>query len=154
MTKNFTTPEFAKVLKEHGIEIDTPYTHQDGNVYAYCLFQGYYEMVNVTVDHTKATKTLHVYAAKHEIVIYPTYPLTEVLGWLPKTVTYKDRTCDIVPSLWNWAIELGLGQIEEYTFVLKYYLDEMPIEQLITQGLTEGWLTKETILQAIKDNAK
>jgi hypothetical protein len=33
-------------------------------------------------------------------------------------------------------------------------MGSMPIEALIIQGLTEGWLTKETILQAIKDNAK
>jgi hypothetical protein len=153
MTKNFTTPAFAKVLKEHGIEIDTPYTHQDGNVYAYCLFQGYYEMVNVTVDHTKATKNLHVYAAKHEIVILPAYPLTEVLGWLPKTLIEHlkpTNTPSHRPDYLSYPItsDIDDNNVLKIGYKSEYYgtkITPMPIEALITQGLTEGWLTKDNL---------
>jgi hypothetical protein len=146
MKNNFTTPAFAKVLKEHGIEIDTPFYwgtlmfYQETELF---VKSGSYKTVQSISGNRYPKEALYD--------ISQAYPLTEVLGWLPKTVTYKGSTWDIMPTLWNGAIELGLGQVEEDTFVLKYYLDEMPIEVLITQGLTEGWLTKEIILQTIKD---
>jgi hypothetical protein len=148
MTKNFTTPAFAKVLKEHGNDIDTPYCYIDGyeGVWAYKITGN--RLLAFDIEGEMGYRDTQL-TPKVKEQISPAYPLTEALRWLPKETVINGYQCRLNQDL----------QVVNYfttdTDVVAWYLHKsLPIEDLITQGLTDGWLTKESILQAIKDNAK
>jgi hypothetical protein len=134
------------VLKEHGIEIDTPFYWQPEKFsqhegYYLCAKDGFIHGLTCALDFTEATVTTEV---------LPAYPLTEVLGWLPNVVTIKKIPCNLEPMDAKSGKYRYLGTTHWDVEQTKF----LSIEDLIIQGLTEGWLTKETILNAIKDNAK
>jgi hypothetical protein len=151
MKNNFTTPAFAKTLKEHGIVIDTQfYWENNGNglrLMAIACDSPYIICIG------EFDPTLY-----GSFVCEPAYPLTEVLGWLPKHVNaiidgHHYNGMDLCCEHKNGKLQCGYVMQYEYQCT-SWPMGSMPIEDLIIQGLTEGWLTKETILQAIKDNAK
>ena len=143
MIKNFTTPEFADLLKQHGIEIDTP-------------FYRYFDIVSPTVDRIGIDCQYGMldinsrYIAEGQEVCEPkpAYLLSEVLTWLPEKIgigKLKYKLSIDLKKMMIWYSKNGyIGAM--------WLCEPMPIEQLITQGLTEGWLTKEIIEQQIKDN--
>jgi hypothetical protein len=150
MIKHFTSPEFADLLKQHGIEIDTPFysfllkVENDLSKYHIGMFSpaiGYYI---ATIGWTYNEDCIGQ--------VKPAYLLSEVLTWLPDTVYAKNN--------FPWKIKLAIcdGNLAAGYFdyvngnFLGNYQKVKPIEQLITQGLTEGWLTKEIIEQQIKQN--
>jgi hypothetical protein len=146
MKNNFTTPAFGKVLKAHGIEIDSRYRW---NLNASAIRLQVIELNSfnwVTIDQHYSDEIYHDFYS-------PAYPLTEVLGWLPQYIKNEERH----PEWWLEVSSKNNGNLaanykSEKTGYSK--LNKADLEQLITQGLTEGWLTKGSILQAIKDNAK
>lgn len=141
MTKNFTSPEFAKVLNKHGIEIDTQFFWFNDKVELQLRALSIENSWNVVIATAPYNNS--------EWVSLPAYPLTEVLGWLPKRITitnedYSNSYCVLTNYMfYKFQYKCQYGTIVSGT-----------AEALITEGLTEGWLTKETILQVIKDNAK
>jgi len=155
MTNNFTTPEFAKVLKEHGIEIDTPFywkpekgSRHEG--YYLCAKDGF------TYGLTCALLSVEVNITTD---ISPAYPLTEVLGWLPKGLHGHDGYyyqlelfISIEGTLGGTYSDSDMGTMFHYETQTRVEADSL--EKLFELLLTEGWITKETILQAIKNNAK
>ena len=143
MTKHFTTPEFTDLLKQYGIEIATP-------------FYRYFDIVSPTVDRIGIDCQYGMldinsrYIAEGQEVCEPkpAYLLSEALTWLPEEILngyylYGEVTNGI--QFWGYADDNHRGG-------LYWKIESKPIEQLITQGLTEGWLTKEIIEQQIKDN--
>jgi hypothetical protein len=154
MKNNFTTPAFAKVLKEHGIEIDTSFMWHypflaNTNGYHLIVSEGNYTSFDIDNDNVSIV-ILGFYECESKVEVLPAYPLTEVLGWLPNVVTIKKIPCNLEPMDAKSGKYRYLGTTHWDVEQTKF----LSIEALITQGLTEGWLTKETILQAIKDNAK
>ena len=135
MIKNFTTPEFTDLLKQHGIEIDTPFVvTNDGSILVQSEYKDFIDICDGSV-----------YTAEN---YQPTYLLSVVLTWLPEEILngyylYGEVTNGI--QFWGYADDNHRGG-------LYWKIESKPIEQLITQGLTEGWLTKEIIEQQIKDN--
>ena len=136
MIKHFTTPEFADLLKQYGIEIATPFgidKHLD------ILAIGYEGNCISLIDKSGYSS--------YEKYTKPAYLLSEVLTWLPDTVIIKGIDC---------TLEVIDAQIGKFRYNGRTYSESvqrgwLPIEQLITQGITEGWLTKEIIEQQIKD---
>lgn len=129
MTNHFTTPEFADVLKQHGIEIDTPFYIVEGEIFLkrsdfryICIYSGF------------------EFPAKDP---KPAYLLSQVLGWLPECVKAYDGGIGRRNVYYN-----GKELLCCYTTISAW----KSIEQLITKGLAEGWLTKEIIEQQIKQN--
>jgi hypothetical protein len=143
MKNNFTTPPFAKVLKEHGIEIDTQfYWENNGNglrLMAFACDSPYIICIG------EFDPTLY-----GSFVCEPTYPLTEVLGWLPETIICEGKLHQIDFD----TVNLTVGYARAKLLEMVWAIEPKNISDIIIQGLTEKWLTKETILQAIKDNAK
>jgi hypothetical protein len=148
MKNNFTTPAFAKVLKEHGIDYKSPFKHyhdyETPNVKRIGI-DCVYGMVDI--------KTHEVTEGQNVCKDLPAYPLTEVLGWLPKTIIEHVKPTNILshrPDYLSYPITsdiddnnvLKIGYKSEY-FGTK--ITPMPIETLITKGLTEGWLTKDNL---------
>lgn len=150
MIKHFTTPEFADLLKSHGIEIDTIFLHYNGKVWASYL-NHYHTYMLIATDMGGMIISSNINAK-------PAYLLSEVLGWLPKsiivTLPYHGETNTVLDCLFdinNKQVLYGYGREQMENGIL-WDIYPLPIEQLITQGLTEGWLTKEIIEQAIKQN--
>lgn len=142
MRNQFTTPEFADVLKRHGIEIDTQfYWENNGNglrLMAIACDSPY------TICIGEFDPTSHP-----EFAGKPAYLISQVLGWLPQTVTDLDGRFELVMKPNGLAAyESTGGDGCKY----KYSFFNINIEQLVTQGLTEGWLSKEIIEQQIKQN--
>jgi hypothetical protein len=52
------------------------------------------------------------------------------------------------------TVNLTVGYARAKLLEMVWAIEPKNISDIIIQGLTEKWLTKETILQAIKDNAK
>jgi hypothetical protein len=148
MKKNFTTPAFAKVLKEHGIEIDSCF-------YSFLLkgeedFTNYHVgMYFAALGRFVATTQL-TYNEDDVKQVFPAYPLTEVLGWLPETIICEGKIHQIDFD----TVNLTVGYARAKLLEMVWAIEPINISDIITQGLTEGWITKETILNAIKDNAK
>lgn len=154
MIKHFTTPEFADLLKQHGIEIDTP-------------FYRYFDIVSPTVDRIGIDCQYGMldinsrYIAEGQEVCEPkpAYLLSEVLTWLPETLIEHlkpTNTPSHRPDYLSYPIfsDINEGNVLIIGYKSEYYglkITPLPIEQLITQGLTEGWLTKEIIEQQVKD---
>jgi len=145
MIKHFTTPEFADLLKQHGIEIDTP-------------FYRYFDIVSPTVDRIGIDCQYGMldinsrYMAEGQEVCQPkpAYLLSEVLTWLPQCLENSEQH----PEWWLEVSSKNYGKLAaNYNSETTGYskLNKADIQQLITQGLTEGWLTKEIIEQQIKD---
>ena len=133
MTQQFTTPEFSQVLKQHGIEIDTVFVHYDNRVWAsHLMIDNCYNLI--------ATDTGSIIISSN-IEVIRAYPLTQVLGWLPKEILFNY-------TIWGKIESINMGKIGAcyYSPQKKKYLSFfMPIEALIIQGLTEGWLNKDNI---------
>jgi hypothetical protein len=146
MIKNFTTPAFAKGLKEHGIEIDTQfYWENNGNglrLMAIACDSPYIICIG------EFDPTLY-----GSFVGKPAYPLTEVLGWLPKTLIEHLKPTNIPshrPDYLSYPMvsDIDEGNVLKIGYKSEYYgtkITPMPIEALIIQGLTEGWLTKDNL---------
>lgn len=133
MTQHFTTPEFAQVLKQNGIDIDTPFYWQPE---VNPSFSGYYLMATDDMDKEN-TITLDWLAIEpindHH---FSAYPLTQVLGWLPETVKAMDGGVGRRNVYYNDNALLYC-----YTTICGW----QSIEALIIQGLTEGWLNKDNL---------
>ena len=138
MTNHFTTPEFANLLKRFGIEIDTIFLHYDNRVWASHL--NHYDTYTLIATDTGSM------VISSNIEVKPVYLLSQVLGWLPFVIQYKNRKYRLE------VLNIGTGWKYYYHSYQKPPVGECGIEQLITQGLTEGWLTKEIIEQQIKQN--
>jgi hypothetical protein len=137
MKNNFTTPSFAKVLKEHGIEIES------------CFVILIWDSDNYSVAvKSNDGSCIDLIGYKHWLNdfsdILPAYPLTQVLGWLPQYLENEDGH----PEWWLEVSSKNYGNLaanykSEKTGYSK--LNKADLEQLITQGLTEGWLTKDNL---------
>jgi hypothetical protein len=147
MKNNFTTPAFAKMLKEHGIEIDTPFFHAAAQV-SKTIYIGTKTDNKFRIDafYPKVEKGVIV----NPNLSLPAYPLTEVLGWLPETIICEGKFYQIDFD----TVNLTVGYARAKLLEMVWAIEPKNISDIITQGLTEGWLTKETIFNAIKDNAK
>jgi hypothetical protein len=68
-----------------------------------------------------------------------------VLGWLPETAIIKNIPCSLE------AMDAKSGKYRYYgkTHFDIYQTKFLPIEALIIQGLTEGWLNKDNLNLAI-----
>ena len=137
MTNQFTTPEFADVLKQHGIEIDTIFVHYDNRVWASHLNN--YDVYTL-IDTDTGSMVI-----SSNIEVKPCYLLSQVLGWLPFSVVINELDCEV--EVWLYGKRVSYDYKNQYgTFATGNP------EKLITQGLTEGWLNKEIIEQQIKQN--
>ena len=137
MTKHFTTPEFADLLNQHGIEVDTPFYYADGDL---CLLHGeghssYFYIIGGNECH----------AVEVWVDIKPAYLLSEVLTWLPEKLVILDNLHFRQLNFHNGQITVGYIRHGSYT-------TSGTIEKVVTELLTEGWLTKEIIEQSIKHN--
>jgi hypothetical protein len=136
MKNNFTTPSFAKVLKEHGIKIDTPfYRHSEVEgifVSKGEPVSGYDTFINIE------TKDRFGF---HESQISPAYPLTEVLGWLPETIICEGKLHQIDFD----TVNLTVGYARAKLLEMVWAIEPKNISDIIIQGLTEGWLTKDNL---------
>lgn len=139
MTQDFTTPEFADLLKEHGIEVDTPF------VILMC-HEGHYK---VALKDSTNKGCLDFDGCSYWIDdfsdVKPAYLLTQVLRWLPLEIEteydFYYLNADVYAGLdLRWGYET-LGEKGEQTELARC----TSIEQLITQGLKEGWLNKDNL---------
>jgi len=134
MTKNFTTPAFAKVLKEHGIEIDSRYRW---NLNASAIRLQVIELNSfnwVTIDQHYSDEIYHDFYS-------PAYPLTEVLRWLPETIICEGKLHQIDFD----TVNLTVGYARAKLLEMVWAIEPKNISDIITQGLTEGWLTKDNL---------
>lgn len=147
MTNQFTTPQFGNVLKQHGIEIDTQFCYYqecngDGQLEGFD-YLGLKSAIGI-VD----IQTGGIIENEKSFEISRAYLLPQVLGWLPKFYrTPIGSQCNREFKVTKNGVVLA-GYSVWRSSNAKFY----PIEQLIIQGLTEGWLTKEIIQQQIKQN--
>jgi hypothetical protein len=149
MIKHFTTPEFADLLKEHGIEIDTPFywTGVVNITTGYKLCVKPFEYINKEISI--GWLPLDIVSNKIELLTTkPAYLLSEVLTWLPDTATIKAIPCELQVM----DAQSGKFRYNGRTHNESVQRGYLSIEQLITQGLIEGWLTKEIIEQQINLN--
>jgi hypothetical protein len=152
MKNNFTTPAFAKVLKEHGIEIDSCFCYIDGykGIWAYKITGNRLWAFDIEGEMGYRDTQL---TPKVKEQISPAYPLTEVLGWLPETLIEHIKPTNIPshrPDYLSYPItsDIDDNNVLKIGYKSEYYgtkITPMPIEALITQGLTEGWLTKDNL---------
>jgi len=144
MTQHFTTPELSRVLKEFGIEIETPFKRLGNEI----VIQLQNEFSYVKLDGT-THKITHL----DVMAIYPAYLLTQVLGWLPDTVELEELEYDLHRF---YDKENGLTANYHHFFPeddLQYISNmHMTPEETIIEGLKKGWLTKEIIETAAKNN--
>lgn len=141
MTQHFTTPEFAQVLKQHGIEIDTPFgidKHKD--IFAISEHGDCISLIDGATYSSYRGYT------------YPAYPLTQVLGWLPKTLIEHlkpTNTPSHRPDYLSYPMVSDMNEgVIKIGYKSEYYgtqITPLPIEALIIQGLTEGWLNKDNL---------
>lgn len=146
MTNHFTTPEFADLLKRHGIEIPTVFAHTKiGNSYGFILgLNGNWFFTDLA--------DLSFYDSDYMKETHPAYLLSQVLGWLPsyiEAMSIGRGKLKLTPQLRTFRKDRDLVWCYQNDIEI---VGNLPIEQLITQGLTDGWLTKEIIEQAIKHN--
>jgi hypothetical protein len=145
MTQHFTTPEFAQVLKQHGIEIDT--------VFVILMFND--ENYTVALKDNEGS-CVDINGYKHWLAdfsdVLPAYPLTQVLGWLPKTLIEHlkpSNTPSHRPDYLSYPMVSDMNEgVIKIGYRSEYYgtkITPQPIEALITQGLTEGWLNKDNL---------
>lgn len=152
MKNNFTTPSFAKVLKEHGIEIDTPFVY-----YQESDMDGHLSGINYLglkcSQGIADVETGEIPEREKVFAVSPAYPFTEVLGWLPKTLIEHlkpTNTPSHRPDYLSYPItsDIDDNNVLKIGYKSEYYgtkIIPMPIEAVITQGLTEGWLTKDNL---------
>lgn len=131
LQQDFTTPEFADLLKKYGIEVDTPFV-------VLMWHEGHYKVA--LKDSDKGCLDFDGY--KHWLEdfsdIKPAYPLTQVLRWLPEKIENEE----------NFGYWLHLGQTLQGAYInedVGYLANFQLIEALIAQGLTEGWLNKDNL---------
>lgn len=143
LSQDFTTPQFADTLKEYGIEIDSIF-YWRGIVditagYKLCVEPFEYINKEIAIGWLKQSVISDKVSLFNKI---PAYPLTQVLRWLPMVRTEGH-------IVWNLTVRYnkkdGLGA-SYMAFNRKIKLRQ-PIEELINQGLREGWLTKDIILK-------
>ena len=141
MTQYFTTPQFADLLKEHGIEIETPFNlfilkgDNDADNYGIGLFD----------DNTKRYIDIYGYNHTDSDVeqIKPAYLLQQVLGWLPEYVNYDGKKFKIIPTIENKVVSANCFGVDGK----KFLHFTMPIEQLFTKLLQDAIINKQTINQ-------
>jgi hypothetical protein len=146
MKNNFTTPSFAKVLKEHGIEIYS------------CFVTLMFDDENYTLAlKSNEGSCIDINGYKHWLSdfsdVFPAYPLTEALGWLPKTLIEHlkpTNTPSHRPDYLSYPItsDIDDNNVLKIGYKSEYYgtkITPQNIEALILQGLTEGWLTKNNL---------
>jgi hypothetical protein len=148
MKNNFTTPSFAKVLKEHGIEIDTPFVY-----YQESDMDGHLSGINYLglkcSQGIADVETGEIPEREKAFAISPAYPLTEVLGWLPKGISMQGDFYELTVkfdtrgNLTASYYDDQMGSLYDGERGIYYKADS--IKALITQGLTEGWLTKDNL---------
>ena len=125
MTQHFTTPEFVRTLKQHGIEIETPFGIDEFlDIFAISEYGDCISLIKRATYSSYGRYTS------------PAYPLTQVLGWLPRQVNGYGLAGQIIDGQQWW------GYIDP---LQKWHIPLLPIEALIIQGLTEGWLTKDNL---------
>ena len=134
MTQHFTTPEFAQVIKQHGIDIDTSYRW---NFTASAIRLQVIELNSfnwVTIDQHYSDEIYHDFYS-------PAYPLTEVLGWLPETIICEGKLHQIDFD----TVNLTVGYARAKLLEMVWAIEPKNISDIIIQGLTEGWLTKDNL---------
>ena len=138
MTQHFTTPEFAeKLMYQFKIEIPSVFRWQ--SVSTNPPFKGAYLVAIDTLDDTiKATID---WMDTEFIGTAPAYPLIQVLGWLPKF--YRTPIGSVCNREFK-ATKKG-AVLAGYSVWRKSNAKFYPIEDLIIQGLTEGWLNKDNL---------
>jgi hypothetical protein len=139
MTQHFTTREFAQVLKQHGIDIYTMFTYAHKKSTDHLHFGVYcdYTFIDLVNDE--------IYDSHEFTNYFSAYHLTQVLGWLPNVTRIHGTNREILSEVHNGVALFGYGDIDEYNGSVKWYIDSLPIEALIIQGLTEGWLNKDNL---------
>ena len=153
MKNNFTTPSFAKMLKEHGIEIETPFMWHypflaNTNGYHLIVSEGNYTSFDIDNDNVSMV-ILGFYECESKVEVLPAYLLTEVLGWLPKAISMQGDYYELIlnfdtrGNLTASYYDDQMGSLYDGERGIYYKADS--IEALITQGLTEGWLTKDNL---------
>lgn len=143
--QDFTSAPFSDLLKQHGIEIDTPFYN--------CLISYGVQLGNG--EWSDEWDLLICLKAKNGYVnlqdgilvldkriedVRPAYPLTQVLRWLPFSVNYQKQSATLSLIVDHDGVRVNY-RIGEYAIYNKY----LPIEQLFTQGLKEGWLNKDNL---------
>ena len=96
---------------------------------------------------------LGFYECETKVEVLPAYLLTEVLGWLPKTLIEHIKPTNTPshrPDYLSYPItsDIDDNNVLKIGYKSEYYgtkITPMPIEALIVQGLTEGWLTKDNL---------
>jgi hypothetical protein len=135
MTQHFTTPEFVRTLKQQGIEIDS------------CFVILMFDDENYTValkDNEGSCVDINGY--KHWLAdfsdVLPAYPVTQVLGWLPESLIFKDVKCKYHTGIHKGVFYIGYsGENEER----KVDTILTTVELFFTDLLTEGWLNKDNL---------
>lgn len=145
-TQDFTTPQFADTLKEYGIEIDTPFRWRP--IEENPIVDGYYLDAIDNYDRDDYANVGWIDAETRDDIIRPAYPITRVLRWLPDTATIKNIPCNLEVM----DAQSGRFRYNGRTHIESVQRGWLHMEQLITQGFTEGWLTKEIIEQQINQN--
>jgi hypothetical protein len=92
---------------------------------------------------------LGFYECETKVEVLPAYLLTEVLGWLPKAISMQGDYYELIlnfdtrGNLTASYYDDQMGSLYDGERGIYYKADS--IEALITQGLTEGWLTKDNL---------
>lgn len=142
MTQHFTSPEFAQLLKEHGIGKETPFVwaNVNGNTLLGTIVGS--EFVELTSGDR------YELDAQSEPV--SAYMILEVLGWLPfMLIDTKRKSWWLSPDyngeVITYAYQTSIIPSGEAYTITENFCEFQPIEDLLAQGLTEGWLTKENL---------
>lgn len=145
-TQDFTTPQFASTLNKQGIEINSPFV--------WCNVNGK-QLLGIVVGNEfieLQTGDRHELDSKSDLVA--AYPLTQVLRWLPKHLTSNNYLHSLTGERIDGNQWWGYGRQDPNTvsgtIAIICFVPLSPIEDLVTQGLHEGWLTKDMILNALK----
>lgn len=161
MTEFFTTKEFYSALTLSGIDVEAKFWHTpDGGIgiktQVIWSNDEEYDPTIVCIETGKKYNGLD----GHDITTFPRAFLSmEVLKWLPKYIQinrpYHGLHLSDLIILNNEAkpheVLYGYGKWQ-IDGTIMWDKDPMPVEQLVLFGLSDGWLTKEMILLAIKES--
>lgn len=150
MTEHFTSPALADTLARFGIVKETPFYWQPETNSS---FAGHYLCATDSMDKEASITLDWLDVNPTGIDNKPAYLLTEVLKWLPETVKLEDLEYDL-HQFYDYENGLTVNYHHFSPQDDMQYISNMNFspEEAIIKGLTEGWLTKEIIEQAIKDN--
>lgn len=149
MTQHFTTPEFSQVLKQHGIDTETSFCYYqecngDGQLQGFD-YLGLKSAIGI-VD----VQTGEIIEREKAFEVSPTYPLTQVLGWLPNEIYQYETHNGFELEMWQFNQQYHYGYRDEeqtpmYNQNTGTRAFKTSIEDLIIQGLTEGWINKDNL---------